>query len=103
MGELEVMESLKNKEEELEGLLRDAREKAAKIKEDALRKVEDIRLAKLKEIGRMVEDYKQAEIEKITKEVEIIKKEAVKNSEALRLLAEKNSDKIVAMVIDRLL
>lgn len=43
MNELDVIEFLKQKEEELDNLLKEARETALQIKEDALRKAKEMR------------------------------------------------------------
>ncbi|MBI3398497.1 MAG: hypothetical protein HY026_04610 [Deltaproteobacteria bacterium] len=99
MTELDVMESLKRKEEELENLLIEAREKASQIKKDALRRAEEIKLSMSKETGRLLEEYKRNDMKKINEEVEAIKAEAQKKSEELRFMAGQRLETAVAMVV----
>lgn len=99
MNELDVIEPLKRKEEELDNLLKEAGEQVLQIKEDALRKAKEIRVSMSKEIDRMVDEYKKGEIEKIGKEAEAIKAEAKKQAEELRLRVERRYEKAVEMVV----
>lgn len=103
MTELDVMESLKQKEEELENLFREAREKASQIKKDALRRVEEIKSAKSKESGDILEEYKRSEMEKINKEAEAIKQDAAKEVQDLKRLAEEREEKAVEMAVSYIL
>ncbi|GEM_PF-6883350 len=99
MSETDVIESLKQKEEELDNILNETRGKAAHIKKDALLKAQEIRLSMSKEVDAALENYKKEELEKIDKEVLEIKAGAIKKSEGLRLLAEKRLEKAVDMAM----
>lgn len=99
MNELDVIESLKQKEEELDNLLKEAGETALQIKEGALLKAKEIRVSMSKEIDRMVDEYTKDEIEKIDKEAEAIKAEAIKKAEDLKQVAETGQEKAVEMVV----
>jgi vacuolar-type H+-ATPase subunit H len=103
MNETDVLESLKHKEEELDALLREARKKASRIKEDALIKAEALRISKSKELNAMLEEYKKGEMEKIDKEAEAILTEAEKQAEEVRLRAGKNIEKVVELVVRHVL
>lgn len=99
MGDMDVIESLRQKEEELEGMLNKAREKAAEIKKDALQKAEEIRLSMSKDINAMTEEYRKAEAGKIDKEVEAVKEEAIKDARYLKSMAEERLEEAVEDVV----
>lgn len=103
MNKLDVMESLRLKEEELDNLLKEAREKASKIKKDALRIAEEINLSAFKEIEDTLKEYRKGELERIDKEIEAIIAQAKKEAEELRLIFENRKDKAVETIIDYLL
>ena len=103
MNELDVIESLKQKEEELDNLLKEAGETALQIKEGALRKAKEIRLSMSKEIDRIVDEYTKGAIEKIDKEAETIKTEAMRKAEDLKQVAEAGQEKTVDLVVSYLL
>lgn len=103
MDKLDVMESLKQKEEELEALLRETRENGARIREDAVRMAEGIKLSALKELDRVVEEYKKTEMEKIDRETESIKSYAVKMCEELQKAADERVKRTADIVIDYIL
>lgn len=102
MNELEMWESLKQKEDELDTLLKEAKDKALQIKENALQKAEEIRQSLSQEIEIMSEEHKKVEMEKIDKEVEIIKAAAVKKTQELRSAAEERLEKVVELVINHI-
>lgn len=99
MNETDVIESLKQKEEELDKILNETRGKAAHIKKDALRRAEEIKLSMSKEVDSALENYKKQEMEKINKEVLEIKAGAIKKGEGLRLLDEKRLEKAVDVMV----
>ena len=99
MNEFDVIESLKQKEEELDNLLNEARGKAAHIKKNALIKAGEIRLSMLKELDTALEDYKKQEMAKIDKEAETIKQDAFKKAQDLKKPAEEREGKAVEMVV----
>ncbi|MBI3756111.1 MAG: hypothetical protein HY265_08135 [Deltaproteobacteria bacterium] len=99
MNEFDVIESLKQKEEELDNLLNEAREKAAHIKKDAFRRAEEMRLAMSKELDAMLKEYKKLEMVKIDKEAETIKQDALKKAQDLNKLAEEREAKAVEMAV----
>lgn len=99
MNELDVIESLKQKEEELDSLLNEAREKALHIKKDALKKAEEAKLSISKKIDTELEEYKKQEMEKIEKEVEAIKIEATKKAQELNRMAEERQEKSALMAV----
>lgn len=99
MNETDVIESLKRKEDELENLLNEAKQKALKIKQDALHRAEEMRVSMSKQVERMLHEHKKEEMEKIEKEADIIKAEAKKQAEELRLRVEKRQEKAVEIVV----
>lgn len=99
MNETDVIESLKQKEEELDKILNETRGKAAHIKKDALLKAQEIKLSMSKEVDAALENYKKEEMKKIDKEVLEIKTRAIKKGEDLKLLAEKRLEKTVDMAM----
>lgn len=99
MNEFDVIESLKQKEEELDNLLNEAREKAAHVKKDAFHRVEEMKLSISKELDAVLEDYKSKEMEKIDKEAETIKQDALKKAQDLKKLAEERQGKAVEMAV----
>lgn len=103
MNETDVLESLKQKEEELDNLLKEARKRALRIKEDALLKAEALRISKSKELNAVLEEYKKGEMEKINKEAEEILADAAKRCEELRHTAEKNMEKAVEKVVQHVI
>ncbi len=103
MNELDIIESLRQKEDELDNLLKEARQQAFKIKEDAICRSEEIKLSVSKEIDAMLENYKKQEVEKIEKEAEAIKAEAEKQAEELRLRAKGRQERTVEIVVHYLI
>ena len=103
MGEMEVIESLRQKEEELDNLLKEARAKALKIKEDALRRGEEIRLSLAKELEAMLEEHRKAETERIDKEAEAIKADGIRKAQLLKSAAEERIEKAVEMVVQHVI
>lgn len=99
MGEMEVIESLRQKEEELDNLLKEARAKALKIKEDALRRGEETRRTLTKELEAMLEEHRKAETERIDKEAEAIKADGIRKAQLLKSAAEERIEKTVEMVV----
>ena len=99
MNELDVIESLKQKEEELDNLLKEVGGTALQIKEGALRKAKEIRLSMSKEIDRIVDEYKKNEMEKIAKEAEAIMTEAVTKAGEFKIMAEKKQEKGIGMAV----
>src|SRR3970040_3080738 len=98
MGEMEVIESLRQKEEELDNLLKEARAKALKIKKDALRRGEETRRTLTKELEVMLEEHRKAETERIDKEAEAIKADGIRKAQLLKSAAEEGIAKAVEMV-----
>lgn len=95
MNELDVIESLKQKEAELDNLLNEAREKAAQIKKDALRMAEEIKSSMSKNFDAEMEEYKKQKMEKIEKEADEISQDALKKAHDLKRLAEERQEKAV--------
>jgi len=103
MGEMEVIESLRQKEEELDNLLKEARAKALKIKEDALRRGEETRRTLTKELEVMLEEHRKAETERIDKEAEAIKADGIRKAQLLKSAAEERIEKAVEMVVQHVI
>ncbi|MBI5328971.1 MAG: hypothetical protein HZB80_11900 [Deltaproteobacteria bacterium] len=102
MNESDVIESLKQKEEELDNLLNEARQKAFKIKQDAIHKAEEIKISMAKEVHTALDEYKKSEMEKIDKEAKTIEAEAVKMAGGLRLLADERFEEAVEAVVQHI-
>ena len=103
MGEMEVIESLRQKEEELDNLLKEAMAKALKIKEDALRRGEETRRTLTKELEAMLEEHRKAETERIDKEAEAIKADGIRKAQLLKSAAEERIEKAVEMVVQHVI
>ena len=103
MGEMEVIESLRQKEEELDNLLKEARAKALKIREDALRRGEETRRTLTKELEAMLEEHRKAETERIDKEAEAIKADGLRNGQVFKSAAELWFETTVNMVLQYLI
>ena len=103
MGEMEVIESLRQKEEELDNLLKEARAKALKIREDALRRSEETRRTLTKELEVMLEEHRKAETERIDKEAEAIKADGIRKAQLLKSAAEERIEKTVEMVVQHVI
>jgi len=103
MGEMEVIESLRQKEEELDNLLKEARAKALKIREDALRRGEETRRTLTKELEVMLEEHRKAETERIDKEAEAIKADGIRKAQLLKSAAEERIEKAVEMVVQHVI
>ena len=103
MGEMEVIESLRQKEEELDNLLKEARAKALKIREDALRRSEETRRTLTKELEVMLEEHRKAETERIDKEAEAIKADGIRKAQLLKSAAEERIEKAVEMVVQHVI
>ena len=103
MGEMEVIESLRQKEEELDNLLKEARAKALKIREDALRRGEETRRTLTRELEAMLEEHRKAETERIDKEAEAIKADGIRKAQLLKSAAEERIEKTVEMVVQHVI
>src|SRR3970282_1506033 len=103
MGEMEVIESLRQKEEELNNLLMEARAKALKIREDALRRSEETRRTLTKELEAMLEEHRKAETERIDKEAEAIKADGIRKAQLLKSAAEERIEKTVEMGVQHVI
>lgn len=98
-NETDVIKSLGQKEEELENLLREAKEKASKIKEDAMLRAEEVKIAQAKKLDVMLEEYKTIEMEKLKNEAEVIKEAAIKKAEGIRLMSEERMEVVIERVM----
>lgn len=99
MNETDILKSLKQKEEELESLLQEAKEEASRIKASAMAKREEIMASLPMELAIQREGYKRVEMAKIGGEVERIKEEAHHLLEKVKAEAEKRIEEGVEVVL----
>src|SRR4030067_3310890 len=99
MTDIDILESLKKKEDELELLLQEARGKAAQIKENTVEERKNILSTLAVELEAQRGAFRKAQLADLEAEVRRIKEDAHREAERLNAEAEGNIDKAVETVL----
>jgi len=94
----DMLSDLKAKEEELDALIEGARQKAASIREQARKKVDEIRASHAAAIEQELTELRKKKDERIRAEVAGIEKQSETEVEDLKARCEANIDRAVAEV-----
>jgi hypothetical protein len=86
----DIIEILRDKEKEMEVLVEKAKQRGVKLREDALKRAEETRVIKAREVQEEIRSMRESEEERITQEVARIEKGA---EEAIGELREKAGDR----------
>jgi hypothetical protein len=96
----DIIEVLRDKEKEMEGLVEKAKQKSVKLKEDALKRAEETRVIKAGEVQEEIRSKRVSEEERITQEVARIEKKAEGAITELRAKAGDRKTEAIDLVAD---
>lgn len=103
MGASDIIELLKDKEEEMEGVMEDARKRACAIKEETAKVVSNLKENAVKEIALEAETIKAGEFKRLGLEIEKIEEEGRKTCSDLADKVEARMEEAVTIVYDRII
>lgn len=95
----DVLDHLKSKEDEMEARIQDARTRAAAIREEALKKVRDIKAARQRELDSEVDGIVAGRTTEIDADVAAVERQAERDAEELRARGTKRIDEAVTEAV----
>jgi hypothetical protein len=94
-----IIDRLKAKEDEMEALIKEARKKAAAIKERAVKKSISVKGAGAAELDEKIDEMRAAAKEEVARETERLENEAAEAAESIRVAAAEMEEEAMALVV----
>ena len=95
----DILNEIRAREEEMEALINDARGQAASIREAALKSARELRARSLSELEEELKSISDGKLTEMKEEAARIEEQGRREAEKLKVLGEKNFEKVVEEVM----
>lgn len=99
----DIIELLKEKEEDMEGVMEGARKRASAIKEETAKSIDDLKERALKDTASAADTVKAGELKRLAAEVKKIEEEGRKACDDMAGKAKGRMEEAVTLVYDRII